>query len=116
MHKNKKIAADLQAWRRRAGLSQADLAHLLSVHISKVSDMETGATRPNLNDLVRMSLIFGKPLDLMASALVDANAYCLITRLGKMPRAPRRWRKGSTRANTLSGLARRLEGYNDRQA
>lgn len=111
--KNQSIALDLKVWRRKAGLTQVDLAHLLSASPSRVSQIEAGGSLPRPDELLALSLIYGKPLNALVSGLLDNVAYGLVGRLRRMPPAPKNWRAGFNRAHTLSGLARRLETFND---
>ena len=49
--------------RTQAGLSQDDLAERLDVSRQSVSKWETGASVPGLDNLVKLSRLFGVPLD-----------------------------------------------------
>lgn len=108
------MALDLKAMRKRAGLTQTDLGHLLSTDGSRISKIETVRARPNPNELITLSLVFGHPIEVLTSALFDQAAYRLMEQCANMPEAPPHWREKATRADTLADIARRLEGYSSR--
>jgi putative transcriptional regulator len=57
---------DIQAIRRREGVSQAVLAHHLNVRTKLVSDWERGLKRPSGPSLKLLSLVKAKGLDAIA--------------------------------------------------
>ena len=105
----------LRAARRKAGLSQSDCAHLLSVHPSKVSLWENGKARPSVIQICHLTLIYGVPFEvLFGSILVDARRT-LKERLADIPEAPRRWLGRFHRDNTLRALEHRLTTVSDNE-
>lgn len=108
--KNQTIALDLKAWRRKAGLTQADLAHLLGTDRARICDIEKGRLLPAADQLIALSLIYGKPADMLLSGLLDVTVDSLVERLRTLARvAEEDEAPGFNRAHTLSNLARRLE-------
>jgi putative transcriptional regulator len=57
---------DIQALRRREGVSQAILAHHLNVRPKLVSDWERGAKRPSGPSLKLLTIVRAKGLDAIA--------------------------------------------------
>lgn len=103
------LALHLRVLRRKSGLTQADFAHLLGVHRTRVSHWEGGKTLPDPRDLCVMSLVFGRSIEsLLAGLMVDARQK-LERRLGTMPSAPRNWPGRINRVHALNALGARLE-------
>jgi transcriptional regulator with XRE-family HTH domain len=102
------FALDIKVQRRKAGLSQRDVAHLLGVHPSKVSLMEAGKTLPSLRDIAHLSLVYGKSFEEFFYAFVSKARRTLKTRLSTMPAAPKRWLGRFNRQYTVDKIAERL--------
>lgn len=109
--KNTQIHIDLAVARRKAGLSQSDLAHLIAVHPSRVSQFECGKAQPSLQEVAALSVIYGKPIDSLLSGMLNDVVGNLTYRFGTMPKAKVPWRRYHNRAHTLSQLAKRLETF-----
>ena len=102
------FALTLRAARRKAGLSQSDVAHLLEVHPSKVSLWESGKAKPTIMQVCRLSVVYGMTFEtLFSSIFIDARC-ALKERLDDIPEAPRRWLGRFHRDNTLRSLEHRL--------
>ena len=102
------FALDLRVARRKAGLSQSDCAHLLGVHPSRISLLESGKALPSVPQICRLSMIYGRSFEsLFGSVFVDAGRE-LRGRLRSMPEAPTRWLGRFNRDNTLRALSHRL--------
>jgi transcriptional regulator with XRE-family HTH domain len=110
---NSDFALDLKVQRRKAGLSQRDVAHLLGAHPTKVSLLETGRLSPNLTDLALLSLVFGKTMEEYFVPFVKAAREALLHALPSMPDAPKRWLSRFNRQYTLDQLADRLQALGD---
>lgn len=54
-----RLAVDLKVFRRRSGLSQADVAYLLGVDRSHVSKFERGKREPSMEHVTILCLIYG---------------------------------------------------------
>ncbi len=59
----KELGARLQKLRRQAGMSQQELADQLHVSRQSISKWELGTATPDLDNLVRLSELFGVSLD-----------------------------------------------------
>ena len=115
MKKKTIVAVDLQAARRKAGLRQLDLAHLLGVSESRVSHMETGESPPTEKQLLALSVIYGKPMEVLVSGFFDEVVDTLIERLNSIPAVIQKTSETFNRAHTLSSLAKRLEAVSSRK-
>lgn len=103
------LSIDLKASRRKAGLTQGDVAHLLGLHRSCVSALECDRREPDLEELCLLSLILGISPEQLLNAKRASAALLLERRLSTMPRPKTRWIATFNRQNTLSSLADRLD-------
>ncbi|CAN7521462.1 helix-turn-helix domain-containing protein [Rhizobium sp. LjRoot254] len=109
MKKQNSIALDIRVARNKAGLRQADCAHLLGVHKSRISRIEAGRTMPTVREIATLSIVLGQPMESLLSGVRGSMANNLIERLRTIPSAPRNLPEMFNRAHTLSQLAMRLE-------
>lgn len=63
------LALDLKVARRKAGLTQSDLAHLLEIKKSRVSKIERGMKQYRFREIVALSLIYDRSLYQLAEPL-----------------------------------------------
>ena len=54
-----RLAVDLKVFRRRSGLSQAEVAKLLGIHRSQLSKFERGTRQPSMEHVTILCLIYG---------------------------------------------------------
>ena len=54
------FALDIKVARRRSGLSQAEVSHLLGIHRTRLSKLERGRYVPTAHELAALCLIYGK--------------------------------------------------------
>lgn len=102
------FALDLRLARKKAGYTQGDIAHLLSVHQSVVSDLEHGKRPPSLTEIVELSLIYGRSFEsFFAEVMVEAKEH-LTVRLATLPSPGRRTAHIFNRPGSLARLKRRL--------
>lgn len=102
------VSIDLRVARKKAGLTQADCAHLLGISTNLVSRIECGDRQPGLEEIAILSVLHGKPLEaLLPSVILDA-ARLLSDRLETLPSPGNRWAATYNRHETLSALADRL--------
>jgi transcriptional regulator with XRE-family HTH domain len=106
---NHEFALDLKVARRKSGLTQDDCAHLLAVHPSKVSLLESGKTLPTIRDIAVLTLIYGRSFESLFQGIIAEVQRELRKRLSRMPEAPNRWLLRFNRQATLNALADRLE-------
>ena len=99
---------DLKVARKKSGLTQVDCAHLLAIHPSLVSQIETGKRMPTVREICTLSLIYGRSFEsLFAGIFTDARSD-LRERLTTIPDAPKHWLGRHNRQATLNRLAEHL--------
>jgi len=103
------FALDLRAARRKAGYTQGDIAQLLDHHQSHVSDLEQGQVRPNLTEIVTLSLIYGRSFESLFSEVMVESQTHLSTRLNNLPPSGTGTAGTFNRASSLKKLERRLQ-------
>jgi transcriptional regulator with XRE-family HTH domain len=102
------FALDLRAARRKAGYTQGDIAHLLDHHQSHVSDQEQGRGRPSLDQIMTLSLIYGRSFESFFGTVLAECQGKLTTRLASLP--PGTNTAGTfNRDSSLKKLERRLK-------
>jgi transcriptional regulator with XRE-family HTH domain len=99
---------DLRLARRKAGYTQKDIAHLLSSHQSLVSDFEQGREQPNLEQIIELSLIYGRSFESLFAELMDKCQDKLRKRLERLPSMRKRTAETFNRASSLKRLKRSL--------
>src|SRR5680860_649952 len=100
------FAFDLRLARRKAGYTQKDIAHLLSSHQSLVSDFEHGRKQPNLEQIVELSLIYGRSFESFFAALMDTCQRQLQKRLERLPTRCKPTAETFNRTGSLKHLKR----------
>lgn len=103
------FALDLKVARRKSGLTQQDVAHLLGSHRSKLSHLEKGSSLPTANDIAALSLIYSKSYDVMCRSVFESTALELKDRLPTLPTPNRHWLGRFNRTNTLNNLDAAIE-------
>ena len=102
------FALDLRLARRKAGYTQGDVANLLSGHQSLVSELEQGQRRPSLEQIIDLSLIYGRSFESLFGELLSERQKALQNRLKRMPKLAKATAHTFNRASSLSRLERRL--------
>jgi len=102
------FALDLRLARRKAGYTQADVAHLLSSHQSLVSELEQGHRRPSLEQIIELSLIYARSFESFFGDLLAERQLALQDRLGRLPALGRDTAHTFNRTSSLARLKRRL--------
>jgi transcriptional regulator with XRE-family HTH domain len=106
---------DLKVQRRKSGLTQGDAAHLLSVHPSKVSLLESGKVMPSFKDICALTLVYGRSFETLFMNMCTKTARELRQKLNAMPNAPKRWLGSFNRRATLTEIAERVEAINQQE-
>jgi transcriptional regulator with XRE-family HTH domain len=104
---------DLKVSRRKAGLTQRDEAHLLGIHPSKVSLMESGKAMPSIREIAALTVIYGRSYESLFQSVVHEVQLTLKDRLRTMPASPQRWLLRFNRQHTLDTVADRLDVIDD---
>lgn len=76
-----KLALDLKVARRRSGLTQSDVAHLLNIDRTLISKFERGKRRPSGEQVALMCVIYGLPLPEIYTASVSEIHNLLARRI-----------------------------------
>lgn len=87
---------NLQALRRRSGMTQEGLADALGVSRQSVSKWESDGSFPEMEKLVQLCDLFGCPLDMLVRGDVEANHPA--KRRMRSRRGKRAWLTTATRA------------------
>ncbi|MEM8692515.1 MAG: helix-turn-helix transcriptional regulator [Pseudomonadota bacterium] len=99
---------DLRLARRKAGYTQADLAHLLSARQATVSDLEQGRSQPNLEQIVELSLIYGRSFESFFAEIMAGCRTRLTSRLESLPEPTDASPTAVARSRALKRLRARL--------
>ena len=102
------FAQDLRLARRKAGLTQRDVAHLLHTNQSAVSDLEQGHARPTLEQIIELSLIYGRSFESFFAEIMTERRKHLTARLSNLPDPGKATAHTFNRKGTLAHLRRRL--------
>ncbi|MFZ5618504.1 MAG: helix-turn-helix domain-containing protein [Pseudomonadota bacterium] len=102
------FALDLRLARRRSGLSQHDVAHLLAVEQSTLSRLEQGKRPPTVRQFIQLSLIYGRSFRSLLAEIMREVKPELALRLDELPQRNRPRVAMFNRAYTLKGMRARL--------
>lgn len=103
------FAHDLRLARKKAGYTQGDLAHLLGGHQSLVSDLEHGKQRPGLEQIIDLSLIYGRSFESLFAEVMAERRQHLHIRLDGLPELSRKTAHTFNRQGSLSRFRQRLK-------
>lgn len=104
------FAQDLRLARRKAGLTQSDLAHLIGTSTREISALENGSRLPSLQQLIELSLIYGKSFECLHGELMERGKNKLRERLPSLPELLRQDVSTFNREGTLKRIERRVTG------
>ncbi|EBA12655.1 helix-turn-helix transcriptional regulator [Roseobacter sp. CCS2] len=102
------FSADLRLARRKAGYTQADVAALLCDHQSVVSDLESGSQRPTLDQIITLSLIYGRSFEAFFAEVMEDCIRRLKRRLKHLRPQTRETAHTFNRQSSLKALHERL--------
>jgi transcriptional regulator with XRE-family HTH domain len=102
------FALDLRLARRKAGFTQRDIAHLMGAHQTLISELERGRKLPTLEQIVTLSMIYGRSFESFFSQLMVASRKQLQQRILQMPSGVRSFVGTFNRDASIERLARRL--------
>ena len=80
-----RLAVDLKVFRRRSGLNQADVAHLLDVDRSLISKFDQGAREPSMEHVTFLCLIYGMRTPEFCVSALPQFQRVLARRLSSIP-------------------------------
>ncbi|WP_421839690.1 helix-turn-helix transcriptional regulator [Novosphingobium sp.] len=107
------FALDLRLARRKSGFTQRDVAQLLGTHQKLVSELERGHQLPTLQQVVTLSLIYGRSFESLFSHLMREARAQLRQRILHMPEGVRSYVGTFNRDASIDKLARRLADEHD---
>lgn len=107
------FALDLRLARRRSGLSQHEVAHLLAMDQSTLSDLERGETSPTMRQLTVLSLIYGRSFHSLFVEIAREVKPGLTSRLNTLPERKRPHVAMLNRDITLKRMRVRLTAERD---
>ena len=108
------LALDLKVSRRKAGLAQKDIAHLLGLNKSNISKIERSVRPVSLAELCVLALIFDRTTDSLLAPIWPDAAADLAARLQSMPIPTSPWMSTFNRQHTLTTLGERLASNSER--
>ena len=103
------FSLELRVARKNAGLTQYDVAHLLSTKQSNISRFEKGTRMPNQEQLIKLSLIYGRSFENLYAQMVHDARRALLAQLETLPyERSGRTNRTFNRPETLERLRDRL--------
>ena len=102
------FALDLRHARRKSGLSQAEVAHLVAINQATYCRFEQGALSPSIEQLCVLALIYGRSFTSYFERITEAQKPGLKRRLDDLPTKDRPRVKVFNRARSLAKLRQRL--------
>lgn len=107
------LSLDLKVARLKAGLTQADLAHLVGCHKNRICQIEKRNRPLSLREACTMSLALNRTFNELFSLEFEAALEELDLRLGELPVPEFDEAHTFNRLVTLSALAERVNVFND---
>jgi transcriptional regulator with XRE-family HTH domain len=89
-------------------LTQRDIAHLMGAHQTLISELERGHQLPTLEQIVTLSLIYGRSFESLFAQLMGEAKDRLQQRILHMPAGVRSYVGTFNRDASIERLARRL--------
>ena len=109
------FALDLRLARRKSGYTQSDIAHLLNCHQTVVSALEHGRQRPSLEQIVELSLVYGRSFEAFFAELVSERKTHLRARIASLPAHLQPTAMTFNREGSLARLQQRLNDQADHE-
>ncbi len=101
-------ALELKVARRRSGLSQQEVAHLIDVSRVRISKLECGIAVPTPDELTTFSLIYSSSFLTVGGAVMPVLTRTLRERFETLPNRNNYVDGISRKATTLKTLSKRL--------
>lgn len=108
------FALDLCAARRKAGFTQRDVAHLLDASQTTVSNLESGERCPSFEQVVTLSLIYGRSFESHYAEVMKVACGSLQVRIFSLPKPVRTSAGTFNRSSSIERLAQRLADHQAR--
>ena len=107
------FALDLRHARHKSGLSQQEVAFLISIHQSTYSEFERGAKVPSLEQICQLALIYGRSFQSYFERITSGVKPRLAKRLEKLPKTKSPRLRIFNRGITISRMRARLKPLNE---
>lgn len=105
------LSLDLKVARKKSGLTQADVGHLIGGNNLTLSHIERGKRIASIRELCALSLIYGRSFDNFYAELLADIREELSRNLESLPELDTPSGASSLRQNTLNRLASDLTDY-----
>ncbi|MHA7820268.1 MAG: helix-turn-helix transcriptional regulator [Erythrobacter sp.] len=99
---------DLRLARRKSGLTQADIAHLIDSHQSTVAALENGKWLPTIEQICLFSLVYGRSFESLYAEQLAEGRKRLRRNLPSLPETSGHTLMSSNREASLRKLEGRL--------
>ena len=103
------FALDVYLARIKSGDTQSDVAHLLDISRVTISRFERGNSEPSLQDILALSLVYGRSFESFFADKLRRRRQRLLKRLQNLQPLTQPTTKHANREANLQRLARRLE-------
>lgn len=103
------FALDLKVARRKTGLTQGDVAHLLGISDTRISRLENGKTHLSVHEIAGLSIIYGKSFENLFGIAIEEMLTEMPERIAHMPVCRDNWLGRFNRENTIDNIVARLE-------
>lgn len=105
------FALDLRHARRKSGLSQQEVAHLVAVNQATYSRFENGELVPSVAQLCTLALIYGRSFTSYFERITTAQKPRLKRQIDELPPKSRPRVRIFNRARTLEKMRQRLTNH-----
>ena len=103
------FALDLKVARRKAGLTQEDVAHLLGISDARISRLENGKAGLTVHEIAALSIIYGKSFEVLFRIAFDEVLAAMPERVAHLPARQDNWLGRFNRENTIANIVAKLE-------
>ena len=102
------FAYDLRLARRKAGLTQEDVALLVGTQQSTIGALEKAKQRPTVDQVCRFSIVFGRSFESLFAESLEEGRTAIRQNLPSLPAMRRRTAETFNRESSLKRLEKRL--------
>lgn len=110
------FALDLRLARQKSGLTQNDCAHLMAVDQSRLSALEHGRSRPSLEQICMLSIIYGRSFESLFALILEESRTVIGRRLETLPEERRAMDRSKNRDHTINQMRHRVLSPEDHGA
>ena len=115
--RHRKLTHYLKTYRKRAGLTQDEVAYLLGYKSgAKISRLERMKRKPTLVDLLGYEVLFRAPVRDLVAGLFEEVERSTVRRIGVLARKIHRRKPGALTEQKLDALALAVRAFNRSEA